>query len=93
MSCCSREEFVLSKVKNMKTWLEPYASPELVSQYDENKVIGLISVGLLPLYSSGRLDEGVEEVMKNLKGIPDADLEQVRTKVKRYLTCFCEAFS
>ena len=45
MSCCSREEFVLSKVKNMKTWLEPYASPELVSQYDENKVIGLIAVG------------------------------------------------
>ena len=93
MSCCSREEFVLSKVKNMKAWLEPYADAELVSQYDENKVVAMIAVGLLPLFVAGKLDEAVEEVMKKLHGVPEGELEQVRTKVKRYLTCFCEALS
>jgi hypothetical protein len=93
MSCCStdRHEFVMAKVRNMKAWLNDWTSPELAAMYDESKVVGMIATGLLPLYAAGKLDEGVEEVLRNLVGVPDAEVEGVRLKVKRYLTCFCEA--
>ena len=94
-ACCStpsaREEFVLGKVRNMKNWLEKWASPELVAKYDEGKVVGMIAAGLLPLWTAGKLDEAVEEVMRNLSGVPEEEVPAVRTKVGRYLACFCEA--
>ena len=92
MACCSgREEFLLGKVRNMKNWLEKWASPELVAQYDESKVVGMIAAGLMPLFAAGRLGEAVDEVMSKLNGVPTEEVEAVRAKVKRYLTCFCEA--
>jgi hypothetical protein len=94
-ACCSavseREEFVLGKVRNMKSWLEKWASPELVAKYDESKVVGMIAAGLMPLWTAGKLDEAVEVVMRNLSCVPDEDLAAVRTKVGRYLACFCVA--
>ena len=75
----------------MKNWLEKWASPELVAQYDESKVVGMIAAGLMPLYAAGKLKEAVDEVMSKLNGVPVEEVEAVRTKVERYLTCFCEA--
>ena len=46
---------------------------------------------LLPLATSGRLDEATNTVMEHLVGVPDDQRDAVRTKVGRYLTCFCEA--
>ena len=95
--CCttqSRTDFVLGKVRNMHAWLKPWMSAELQAMWNadaESKVVGMIATGLLPLYAAGKLDEGVKEVLRKLVGVPDAELEGVRLKVKRYLTCFCEA--
>ena len=51
----------------------------------------MIAAGLMPLWTAGKLDEAVEEVMRNLSGVPDEEVAAVRTKVGRYLACFCEA--
>jgi len=77
----------------MKSWLEKWASPELTAQYDESKVVGMVVAGLLPLWATGRLDEAVGSVMDQLCGVPEGEVPQVREKVRRYLTCFCEALS
>ena len=96
-NCCTtqtRTDFVLGKVRNMHAWLKPWMSAELQTMWDanaESKVVGLIVTGLLPLYSAGKLDEAVEELMARLEGVPDSDASSVRAKVKRYLMCFCEA--
>jgi hypothetical protein len=92
MSCCeNRNEFLLSKVRNMRNWLHPWVTPQLVAMYDETKIVGFVSALLLPLHAAGKLDEAVAEVMKHLVGVPDEEVAAVRIKVGRYLACFCEA--
>jgi hypothetical protein len=92
--CCStRHDFVLQKIRNMKAWLQVWTGPELSELYDENKAIFMITTGLLPLYVSGELEVGVNLVMEKLQGVPSDEVESVRQKVRRYLTCFCEALS
>jgi len=92
MSCCeNRHEFLLSKVRNMRTWLHPWLTPQLVAMYDETKIVGIVTAVLLPLHAAGKIEEAVDEVMKHLIGVPDDEHAAVRTKVGRYLTCFCEA--
>ena len=88
-ACCAvtREAFVLSKARNMRNWLKPWTSPELESQWDESKVVGLILTGLIPLWSAGRLGDAVDTLMAKLVNPPP----EIRPKVERYLTCFCEA--
>jgi hypothetical protein len=93
MSCCSREAFVKQKARNMREWLKPWAKPEHDALYDDDKVVLLVLTTLLPMFSSGRLEEAVATVMDNLVGVPDDQKESVRVKVGRYLTCFCEAMS
>ena len=95
MSCCSikRDEFVKEKARNMREWLKPWVSVELQSLYDESKIVGLIVAGLLPLYSTGKLDEAVNELMSKLEGVSESEKDAVRAKVLRYFTCFCEALS
>jgi len=92
--CCStRHDFVLQKIRNMKEWLKDWTSPELLDLYDENKAILMITSGLLPLYAKGELEVGVNLVMDRLQGVPSGEVESVRQKVLRYLTCFCESLS
>jgi len=92
--CCStRHDFVLQKIRNMKAWLQVWTGPELLELYDENKVIFMITTGLLPLYVSNELEVGVDMIMDKLQGVPSDEVESVRQKVRRYLTCFCEALS
>jgi hypothetical protein len=91
MSCCSREEFVKQKARNMRDWLKPWAKQEHMAMYDEDKIVVLVLTTLLPMFSSGRLDEATGVVMDNLVGVPDDQRDAVRTKVGRYLSCFCEA--
>ncbi len=92
MSCCvSREEFILTKVRNMKTWLHPWLTPEVVVMYDESQVMGVVASVLMPLFASGKLDDAVDGILTRLDGVPQDEVEAVRTKLKRYLTCFCEA--
>ena len=96
--CCTqtqtRTEFVMSKVRNMHTWLKPWMSAELQSMWGadgESKVMGLIVTGLLPLYTTGQLDEAVSELMSRLEGAPESALPAMRLKIQRYFECFCEA--
>jgi hypothetical protein len=91
MSCCSREAFVKQKARNMRDWLTPWATSETLAMYDDDKVVLAVLTLLLPLFSSGRLDEATSAVMEHLVGVPDDQREAVRVKVGRYLTCFCEA--
>ena len=94
--CCAarpetREEFVLSKARNLREWLKPWISAELQAMWDESKVIGLIVTGLLPLYAAGSLGAAADELMSKLEGVPEVEKPAVRTRVERYLTCFCES--
>ena len=91
--CCAatREEFVLSKARNLREWLKPWISAELQAMWDESKVIGLIATGLLPMYAAGTLGTAADELMSKLEGVPAAEIPAVRAKVERYLTCFCES--
>jgi hypothetical protein len=59
--------------------------------YDETKIVGIVTAVLLPLHAAGKIEEAVDEVMKHLIGVLDDEHAAVRTKVGRYMTCFCEA--
>jgi hypothetical protein len=74
----------------MKAWLEPYLDPADLAQYDETKIMGVITAVLLPLHAAGRLDDAVEEIWKRVSDkIPDQDAS--KDKIRRYMKCFCEA--
>ena len=74
----------------MKAWLEPYLHPADLAQYDEAKIMGLIATVLLPLHAAGRLEDAVEEISKRVGDkLPDQDA--AKTKIRRYLLCFCGA--
>ncbi len=70
MSCCSREEFVKQKARNMRDWLKPWAQQEHMAMYDEDKIVVLVLTALLPMFSSGRLDEASGVFVYNLVSVP-----------------------
>lgn len=75
----------------MRDWLKPWAPQEFLDQYHDDKVVPMVLTLLMPVFVAGKLDEAVNVVMDKLVGVPEGETEAVRTKVGRYLSCFCEA--
>jgi hypothetical protein len=86
------EEFVLSKVKNMRDMLRPYvktdAHRELMSKYNDKDILTLIPTHLLPLYALNTLDIARDTIVNEL----NIDDPVISAKIGRYLLCFCESY-
>ena len=87
----SAHDFAVSKARNMRLLLEPYAKTDahraLLSQYKETDVETLTRVYLAPLYTIGMLSVAQQRIVDEL-AITDAALI---AKIGLYLQCFCEA--
>ena len=84
-------EFIRQKARNMRDWLRPHLSEADVAQYDEARIVEMVATVLLPLHAAGNLDAAVEELWKRLQGVADEQQQEYKSKIKRYLICFCEA--
>ena len=84
-------EFILQKIQNMRDWLQPHLSEADVAQIDESRVMEMVATVLLPLHAAGKLDVAVDELYNRLQHVPSDQHFEYKVKIRRYLTCFCEA--
>jgi hypothetical protein len=94
--CCTEKKrdemrlFVRQKATNFKTMLAPFCETpeqkEILTKYDENDLETLVKQYLAPLYATGTLIVASETIISKL-GITD---DTIKTKIGRYLECFCE---
>lgn len=94
--CCEtkkRDEmrlFLRQKASNFKAMLSPFCkSPEnqdYLAKYDETQLEELVLLYLAPFYKTNTLQLAQDAIVSQLS----IDDEEVKGKVLRYLTCFCE---
>ena len=87
----TRVEFILQKARNMRDWLRPNLSESDAAQFDESRVMEMVATVLLPLHAAGKVDVAVDELYNRLQHVPSEQQHEYKVKIRRYLTCFCEA--
>lgn len=88
----SVEEFLKDKATNFQSFLKEKSSPEHHSKldgYTYNDLVQSLQTQLLPIYKLGRLVDVAEGIATEF-GLSDTE---DKSKILRYLTCFCEVFS
>ena len=94
--CCTEKKktdmilFVRQKAINFKTMLTPFCETpeqkEFLTKYDEDDLESLVKQYLAPLYATGTLVVASETIISKLSITDDT----IKTKIARYLECFCE---
>jgi hypothetical protein len=98
-SCCAapakktKQEFLIEKAKNFRTWLLTYECDDDVKNYvnmfDETLLVPTIQMILVPLVKKGGIPSASKDLAKKVK-VPEKDLEAFCDKFRRYCEMFVE---
>jgi hypothetical protein len=85
------KDFIIGKARNMRIMLEPFIKTdkhkEIMAKYSENDIEAITLKYLMPLFVTGTLSVAKDTLVTELSIEDDA----IKTKIGRYLECFCES--
>lgn len=92
----NKQEFLLGKAQNFRTYLQQYhPAPEVqkyLDAFEPSLLTPTLLTVVLPIVRSNATASAVKDLMKNLQ-IPDGQAEAVRDKLTRYLEMFAAVVS
>jgi hypothetical protein len=100
MSCCNKlptekQDFILQKAKNFKTFILKQNPSEEVSKFletfDESKINYTILTTLVPIKQMKTEEIMVDDLMNRLNP-PEGTREDVKNKILRYFDMFVEVY-
>lgn len=89
----SKIEFLKNKAINFRAYLESFSPDDDVkawlTSFNETMLVPTILAVLVPMQKSGKTPDSVNELISKMK-VPEDKLDEVRSKLERYITMFVE---